>query len=235
MAFRTVEKLSNGKKKLNCTFSHSRSSPYCNVMVCTIHFNFCCFFICDVWPLQLLINNSVFYYNIIYHYYIIWIYIMHGKLLIRAWFFRWSNFPWLCRHWIQYIKWEMWSNALRNRILELNIIGRNWMITSRITGLAWYWIPAWLSGVSPNTDAPLQAYWRVETTVEVRPARKSVSRFEGNGNFNLTMNRGRWYLFLFNSNLNQTNPMCYCCLVSNVAALPVWRCMAPIDVTKLEF
>ena len=41
-------------------------------MVCSIdlkyyeilQFNFCCFFICDVWPLQLLINNPVFYYNI---------------------------------------------------------------------------------------------------------------------------------------------------------------------------
>ena len=45
---------------------------YLNVMVCSIdskyyeilQFDFCCFFICDVWSLQLLINNPVFYYNI---------------------------------------------------------------------------------------------------------------------------------------------------------------------------
>ena len=43
-----------------------------NVMVCSIdlkyyeilQFDFCCFFIYDVWPLQLLINNPVFYFRI---------------------------------------------------------------------------------------------------------------------------------------------------------------------------
>ena len=41
-------------------------------MVCSIdlkyyeilQFNFCCFFICDVWPLQLLLKYPVFNYNI---------------------------------------------------------------------------------------------------------------------------------------------------------------------------
>ena len=38
------------------------------------YYEFLRFFICDVWPLQLLMNNPVFYYNSIYNLFLVFIF-----------------------------------------------------------------------------------------------------------------------------------------------------------------